>query len=49
MSNEGETQPDSSLGKKVEYNDIEVEHHFEPGDTCLAPWSEDGQYDNTLI
>ena len=34
---------ESAETSNVEMNEVEVKHRFEPGDLCLAPWSEDGQ------
>jgi hypothetical protein len=46
MSSEGDSETTTqSMTNSLEYNEISVTHHFEAGDICLAPLSEDGQYD----
>ncbi len=46
MSSEGESETTTqSMTNSIEYNEISVGHHFEAGDMCLAPLSEDGQYE----
>jgi len=45
MSSEGESETTTqSMTNSLEYNEISVAHHFEAGDICLAPLSEDGQF-----
>lgn len=44
MTSDGEKEENISMNDNIEYNDIEISHHFEAGDLCLAPLSEDGQF-----
>ncbi len=45
MSSEGDSETTTQSTNSLEFNEISVGHHFEAGDICLAPLSEDGQYD----